>query len=150
PAPPAAAGPAAPPPPSASPQRYGYTRTLEPDKAPPPSGENIPMGILGGVIAAFIGMLIWYSITLATDRHFGIVAWGLGVLVGVGVRTLGKDGTPFLGFIAAVCACLSILGGDYMLVNHVINKNIHDLSSIAYAAQMEAAREAVKLKSDDQ
>jgi hypothetical protein len=141
---PASAPPASPPPP----QRYGYTRTLEPDKAPPASQENVPMGILGGVIAGFIAMLAWYFITLATDRHIGIVAWGVGVLVGIGVRTLGRDGSPFLGFVAAVCACLAILGGDFLLVGHVMNKSVRGIASIAYTAQMAAAREAVKLKSD--
>jgi hypothetical protein len=141
---PTSAPPAEPPPP----QRYGYTRTLEPDKAPPPRKENVPMGILGGVIAGFVAMLAWYSITLATDRHIGIVAWGVGVLVGVGVRTLGRDGSPFLGFVAAVCACLAILGGDFLLVGHVMNKSLRGFASIAYTGEMAAAREAVSLKTD--
>ena len=106
------------------------------------------MGILGGVIAGFIAMLAWYTVTVATGYHIGIVAWGVGVLAGLGVRILGRDGSPFLGFVAAVCACLAILGGDFLMVGHVINGNVRELAEQGYERQMTVAREAVTLKSD--
>lgn len=131
------------------PRRF-YTRSLEPDGPPPPSAENIPMGILGGLIAGFAAMMLWYGLTLATGRNFGAVAWLVGLMTGLGVRVLGRDGTAMLGVIAAGCASAAILGGEFLNVNDQINKDIAEMSNEAYQEQLTAAKEAVAATSDDQ
>ncbi|MGH2625523.1 MAG: hypothetical protein ACRDHY_02595 [Anaerolineales bacterium] len=44
-----------------------------------------------GAGAALVGAIVWYAITLATDSTWGIVAVGVGLLVGAAVRK-GSDG----------------------------------------------------------
>jgi hypothetical protein len=138
--------------PAGAPPKKFYTRSMssEADKPPPPSEENIPRGILGGVIAGAIGMGIWYLLTVVTGREFGIVAWFIGFLVGFGVRALGRQGTALLGVIAAICAALAILGGQFLEVNIVVNKALRAESESAYLAQLDSAKEGIDLKSDDE
>lgn len=125
-----------------------YPPASKTPKPPVPSAIAVPMGILGGVIAGGIGMGIWYSVTIATDMEFGIAAWFLGALTGVGVRVLARDGSPVLGYVAAVCACLSILGGEFLAANTYINRGIAKGAEKSYAKQINAAREAVKANTD--
>lgn len=106
------------------------------------------MGLLGGVIAGGIGALIWYGLAAATGRHFGIVAWGIGAMVGIVVRALGREGTQLLGVIAAVCAAAGIFGGQFLGVHVEVNKLVSQMVSSAYEAKMEAAKIAVKAKTD--
>jgi hypothetical protein len=136
--------------PAVAPPRKIYTRAGEPDKPPPPSQERVLMGTVGGLIAGVIGMLIWYGLAVATGRHFGLVAWALGALTGVGVRTLGREGSTLLGLIAAICAAGAILGGQFLTVHVEVNKIMSDLGKTAYEAKMESAKQAVKVKSDEE
>ena len=81
---------------------------------------NLPMAIVGGVIAALIGAGVWAGILIATEYEIGILAWGLGVLTGFGVVLLGRGGRPSFGLIAAICALFSIFMGKYFAVGHLL------------------------------
>ncbi len=136
------------------PTQKRFTRALEPDREPPKSEANVPMGILGGVIAGGIAMAGWYFLTLATDRQFGFVAWIIGAFVGMGVRILAREGTPMLGYAAAVCAAVAILGGNFLVVNHIVDK-VQAGFQEGFARgweteQRKFAQEAVSAKTDDQ
>jgi len=75
-------------------------------------------GIIGGLIGGVIGAVIWAAIAHFTDREFGIVAWGVGVLVGVGTSVLaGNDVSPVTGAAAAVIALGSIAGGKFAVIH---------------------------------
>ena len=148
PPPPVAAAPAAPD--AAVPvPAYPPTRQYIP-KLPVPPAKAIPLGILGGVIAGGIGMAVWYFLTVATGKEFGVAAWFLGALTGIGVRVLARDGSPMLGYVAAVCACLSILGGQFLAVNTYINRGFVKGAEKAYLKQISLAKEAVNAKSDQE
>ncbi|MBX3380309.1 MAG: hypothetical protein KF805_09435 [Phycisphaeraceae bacterium] len=75
-------------------------------------------GIIGGLIGGIIGAVIWAAIAHYTDREFGIVAWGVGVLVGVGTSLFaGNDVSPLTGAAAAVIALGSIAGGKFAVIH---------------------------------
>ena len=74
----------------------------------------IPMGIVGGVLAALIGGLIWGYVVKLTGYEIGYMAWGIGVLCGFAVLLFagGKKGLP-LQIIAVLCSVLGIALGQY-------------------------------------
>ncbi|MBL8885088.1 MAG: hypothetical protein JNK16_00390 [Phycisphaerales bacterium] len=77
-------------------------------------------GIIGGLIGGVIGAIIWAAIAHYTDREFTIVAWGVGVLVGVGTAIFaGNDVSPLTGAAAAIIALCSIAGGKFAVVHAV-------------------------------
>lgn len=75
---------------------------------------NLPKWILGGVIGGFAGAFIWGLITYGTHTEIGWIAWGIGALVGIGVRiAAGEEAGGLSGATAVVLALLSVLGGKY-------------------------------------
>jgi len=79
------------------------------------SGEVIVPALLGGLIAAVLGGAVWGGVAIWTGYEIGYVAWGVGLLCGLGVVMLsqGKRGMP-LQVIAVVASVLGILIGKYM------------------------------------
>jgi hypothetical protein len=79
------------------------------------SGEVLVPALLGGLIAAVIGGAVWGGIAIWTGYEVGYVAWGIGLLCGLGVVTLsrGKRGMP-LQMIAIMASVLGIVIGKYI------------------------------------
>jgi len=77
-------------------------------------GRAIVLGLLGGLLAAGLGGVIWAYLTVGTESEFGIVAWGIGGLCGIAVVLFArpKRGAP-LQIIAVACSVLGILAGKY-------------------------------------
>ncbi len=76
-----------------------------------PSG-NMPLAILGGVVAALIGAAIWAVVTVSTNSQIGFMAIGVGLLVGYAVRILGKGNTQAYSIVGAVLALLGCVLGN--------------------------------------
>ncbi len=74
-------------------------------------------GLAGAVSAAMVAMLAWYFLIKLTGYPLGFAAWGVGLLVGLGARRLGREGSRRLGLAAGACAFVAILGGQ-LLVAH--------------------------------
>jgi hypothetical protein len=75
---------------------------------------NLPKWILGGLIGGFAGAFVWGLITYGTHTEISWIAWGIGALVGIGVRiAAGEDAGELSGATAVVLALLSVLGGKY-------------------------------------
>lgn len=91
---------------------------------------------VGGAIGGLIGAAVWAGIGYFTGLEIGWIAWGIGMLVGIGVRVVGSqeiayfDKTqrrmvrsrvgaegPVAGAVAAVLAVVSVLAGKYALVH---------------------------------
>ncbi len=79
------------------------------------SGEVLVPALLGGLIAAVVSGAIWGAIAIWTGYEVGYVAWGVGLLCGMGVVMMsqGKRGMP-LQVIAVVASVLGIVIGKYM------------------------------------
>lgn len=84
--------------------------------------QNLPMGIIGGVLAASIGAAAWAAITVLTNYQIGWMAVGVGFLVGYAVRVLGKGLSKIYGYVGAALALLGCLGGNLLSVCGMISK----------------------------
>jgi hypothetical protein len=68
--------------------------------------------ILGGVIGGALGAGAWVAIVHFTGYEVGFVAWGVGLLVGLGSMTMAGGRSTALGAVAAgLIALLAVLGG---------------------------------------
>lgn len=92
----------------------------------PVAPSNMTLGIIGGVVAAIVGAAVWAAITFYTEKQYGIIAIGVGALVGFVVRYLGKGRTIQFGIIGATLALVACILGDY-------------LSTVAFYAQFDDA-----------
>jgi len=79
---------------------------------PTPKPSNLPLGIIGGLVAAVAGAGIWAAITVATKYQIGYMAVGVGFLVGFAVRFLGRGSTQVYGVAGAVLALLGCVAGN--------------------------------------
>jgi hypothetical protein len=74
--------------------------------------QNLPLGILGGALAAAVSAAIWAAITAATGFQIGWMAVGVGILVGLGVRVLGKGVDNSFRVAGAALALLGCAAGN--------------------------------------
>ncbi|MFB3429313.1 MAG: hypothetical protein ABL309_00160 [Phycisphaerales bacterium] len=77
---------------------------------------KIVPAIIAAAVASAVGAVVWVLIRNFTGYALGLVAWGIGVLAGVGAAaaTAGKsDGST--GFAAACVAVLAIAGREVHL-----------------------------------
>lgn len=81
-----------------------------------PTPLSVFSGFVGGMLAAFIGGVVWGVIVKLTDHEIGYMAWGLGLLVGCAVALFarGKKGYA-LQSIAVVTSILGIALGKYVV-----------------------------------
>jgi hypothetical protein len=142
PVPAAAGGPAPPVPPVPA-----YTRTYQPPQPPQEDRQSILRGILGGVVGGGVAMAGWYFLTMSSGREFGIAAWFVGVITGLSVKIFARDGSSALAYIAAVCAGIAILGGDFLVTNAIVNK-FAGIQVTVYDEMVKEATEGVKLQTD--
>ncbi len=71
--------------------------------------------VLGGVTVGAVGAGIWAAIAYGTHREIGWIAWGVGALVGFGVRLMARDDQGYApGITAAAIAVLSIIAGKFV------------------------------------
>ncbi|MFM1768575.1 MAG: hypothetical protein RJA22_1104 [Verrucomicrobiota bacterium] len=73
-------------------------------------------GVVGAVLAGAVGMLAWFFLIQSTGHQLGFAAWGVGLLVGLGARALGREGGSRLGWAAAGCAAVAVVGGQWLAI----------------------------------
>ena len=78
--------------------------------------QNLPMAILGGATAALVGAALWAAITVTTGWQVGVMAIGVGFLVGWVVRRYGQGVDPSFGIVGAVMSLLGCLAGNYLSI----------------------------------
>lgn len=77
---------------------------------------NIALGILGGILGALVGAAAWGFVVASTHREFGILSIVLGLLVGYGVRWLGKGQGGTFGLLAGLLAVVGSAAGSILAV----------------------------------
>jgi hypothetical protein len=78
------------------------------------SKQSLPLGILGGFIAAVIAAAIWAIITYATNFQIGFMAVGVGFLVGYAVRFFGKGVDQTFGIAGAILSLFGCMLGNLL------------------------------------
>lgn len=78
------------------------------------SKQSLPLGILGGFIAAVIAAVIWAIITYVTNFQIGFMAVGVGFLVGYAVRFFGKGVDQSFGIVGAVLSLFGCMLGNLL------------------------------------
>jgi FtsH-binding integral membrane protein len=82
--------------------------------------QNLFAGTLAGLVAAVTGAAIWAAVTVATEYQIGWMAVGIGFLVGVAVRQVGKGVDQVFGIVGAVMALLGCVLGNVFTVAYFI------------------------------
>jgi len=73
--------------------------------------------IIGGCLGGAIGAGIWAAVAHFLHAEVGWIAWGIGGLVGLGVRIGSRDpGGAIAGMVAATIAIAAVLCGKYAAV----------------------------------
>lgn len=112
------------------------------------AGSKQGLGIAAAVAAGLLGMLAWYGITVGTNREFGLLAWGLGGLIGAVTRAAGAGGSRMLGLTAGAVAFVAILGGQYLATRHMAYSFMSLALNGAYDGQVAYAKEVTAAKND--
>ncbi|MBD8348348.1 hypothetical protein [Dysgonomonas sp. HGC4] len=74
--------------------------------------QNLPMGLVGGVLASVLCILVWSLITVLTKYQITYMAIGVGFAVGFSIQKLGKGITPIYGVIGAILSLLTCFIGN--------------------------------------
>lgn len=77
-----------------------------------PAG-SIPLGIVGGIIAAIVTGIVWALIVVVTDYELGFAAWGVGLVCGFATILFGRGSGVQFQVIAVVTSIVGILIGKY-------------------------------------
>ncbi len=71
-------------------------------------------GLVFGILAGLAGAAVWAAISHFTGFEIGYLAWGIGLLVGLGFAAgLRGSGSVFTGVLAAVVALGAVTAGKY-------------------------------------
>jgi len=80
------------------------------------SEENLPMGIVAGLVACLAGAAVWALVSVSTGYQIGYMAIGMGFIVGYAVRIAGKGVSQIFGIAGAALALLGCILGDYFSI----------------------------------
>ncbi len=85
--------------------------------------------LIGGVVGAAIGGAIWVAVGYFLNAEVGYIAWGIGLLAGIGVRVVaGNDEGMMCGVAGVLAAVAIILGAKYMVVSLMMNDALGEVA----------------------
>ncbi len=84
--------------------------------------ENLALGIMGGMAAALVGAVAWALVTVVTGWQFGIMAIGIGFVVGFVIRKLGQGVSTGFGIAGAVLSLVGCLLGNLFIVCDIVSQ----------------------------
>lgn len=76
--------------------------------------QSLTGGLLAGICAALAGAVLWAAITYAIHYQIGFMAIGVGLLVGLAVRKVGRGIDMLFGIVGAALALLGCLVGNLL------------------------------------
>ena len=76
--------------------------------------QNLPMGVLAGLVASVVGAILWAVITVVTEYQIGYMAIAVGFMVGYSIKIIGKGIDNIFGIIGATLALFGCLLGNFL------------------------------------
>ncbi|NOX24240.1 MAG: hypothetical protein GXP36_14275 [Actinobacteria bacterium] len=96
------------------------------------SQENTTAGFVAGALAAVIGAVAWAILVVVTELQIGIVAIGIGALVGFAVARFGKGIDKSFGIMAGVLALLGVAFGNVLGVAAFAADGIAEIPNVLF------------------
>jgi hypothetical protein len=84
------------------------------------SMKRLAIAGIAGFVAALAGAALWAGIACAIDRELGIVAWGLGALIGIVVVAVTQSNSGGTRALAVLMAILCILMGKFFIAKWLV------------------------------
>jgi hypothetical protein len=114
---------------------------------------SFAMGLLGGLLGAFVGAAIYFLIFKYTGLRFKLLAVGVGGLAGWLAELLGKgEGSKELGGITAIFVLVGIVGAQYFVAlgwwHEALGAGLGDSAYTIHMKQAKAVVVAVSTGSD--
>ena len=101
------------------------------------SQQNLPGAVVAGIASAMVGAVVWAAVTVATDYQIGWMAVGVGFIVGVAVREVGKGVDTSFGMVGAVMSALGCATGNVLAICGLI-ANQQELGILDVVGQLNA------------
>ncbi len=95
---------------------------------------SLPLGLVGGLVAAIAGGVVWSLVLILLDYELGIVAWGIGFVCAFGVVTLGGGRGLPMQAVAIVTSIVGILIGKYGMFYYYLKQNVAEEYGLEAAA----------------
>jgi hypothetical protein len=84
---------------------------------------NYPMAVVGGLLGAAVGVLVWWGFTVVTNISFGLVAVVIGFAVGKGVVMLsGNKRSQGLQITSVAISILGFVYASYLVTRTFVQK----------------------------
>jgi hypothetical protein len=78
--------------------------------------QNLVVGSMAGLVAAVTGAAVWAGVTVVTEYQIGWLAVGVGFLVGIAMRTMGKGIDQVFGVVGAMIALFGCVLGNVLTI----------------------------------
>ncbi len=78
--------------------------------------QSLMLGTVAAAAAALVGAVAWAGVTAATGYQIGWMAIGIGFVVGMAMRFVGKGNTAVFGVIGAALALLGCAVGNLFTI----------------------------------
>jgi len=93
--------------------------------AQPASSTDILGGLVAGLVAAILAIVVWYAVVTISQYQLGIVAIVVGFLIGQGVLLgASRRGSPVLIGISVALTLLALVISEYLIVVHFVNEEL--------------------------
>jgi hypothetical protein len=92
-----------------------------------PGGSNLLVAVVGGLVGALAGAMVWAGVAIATNFEVGYIAVLVGFLAGLGVKKgAGPQRGALLQYLAASLAVMGLLAAKYLVFAYAVVKLGHE------------------------
>ncbi|MNO60645.1 hypothetical protein D3C76_512670 [compost metagenome] len=82
---------------------------------------NVGISVIGALIAAVVGGVVWAAITILTNYEIGFIAWVIGGLTAFGAAKFATKITPLHQIVSVLASLLGIVIGKYLAYGYMAN-----------------------------